>query len=182
MQARKLSGYAAIILIAWNPITWLAGAAGLTGAVRAVLGPSSWAARVLFWTHLDVVFSSVGLCVFAFLVRRPLADRRIASELYREATWALTHLRERQVTDAAEEAELHRDYGRWHQRVEDRITRFEHRFSTEYSAFMTLGDDFSVDVLSGITLEHSTLHSMIELKVGRLRSLAQAVQGGGWLD
>lgn len=182
MHARKLSGYGAVLALAWNPLAWIAGAVGLTEAIRSGLDPSSVIARVLFWVHLDVVISSVGLCLLAVLVRRPLTDRRVASELYREAGWALTHLRELQVKDAAEEAQLHRDYGRWHQRVEDLIARFEHRFSEEYSAFISLGDDFPVDVLTGITLEHSRLHSMIELKVSRLRSLAQAVQGGRWLD
>ena len=182
MHARKLSGYGAVLALAWNPLAWIAGAVGLTGAVQAVLDPSSLVARILFWAPLDVVVSSIGLCVLAVLVRRPLTDRRVAADLYKEAGWALTHLRERPVKDATEEANLHRDFGRWHQRVEDLIARFEDRFPTEYSAFISLGDDFPVDVLTGITLEHSRLHSMIELKVSRLRSLAQAVHGGRWLD
>ena len=120
--------------------------------------------------------------MLAVLARRPLSDRSVASELNHEADWAITHLRDLHVLDAAEEAQLHRDYGRWHQRVEDRIGRFAQRFPTEYSAFMTPGDDFPVDVLTGITLEHSKLHSMVELKVSRLRSLIRTVQASGWLD
>ena len=47
---------------------------------------------------------------------------------------------------------------------------------------MTSGGDFPVDVLTGITLEHSKLLSMIELKVSRLRALIQTIQASGWLD
>ena len=146
------------------------------------MDPLHWVTRLVFWAHLDVVISGVGLCIAAILVRRPLSDRRVASELNNEADWAIKHLRDRHVRDAAEGAQLHREYGRWHQRVEDRIARFKPRFPTEYSAFNTLEDDFPVDVLTGITLEHSRLHGMVELKVSRLRSLIQAIQGGGWLD
>ena len=60
MHARKLSGYGAVIALAWNPLAWIAGAVGLTEAIRSGLDPSSVIARVLFWVHLDVVISSVG--------------------------------------------------------------------------------------------------------------------------
>ena len=182
MQARTLSGYAAILALAWNPLAWFAHAVGLVDFVRVAMDPNSWLTRLLFWTHLDVVVSSAGLCVVAFLARRPLSDRRVASELNHETGWAMTHLRDLHVLDAAEEAQLHREYGRWHQRVEDKIARFAERFPTEYSSFMTPGDDFPVDVLTGITLEHSMLHSMIELKVSRLGSLIQTIQASRWLD
>jgi len=52
--------------------------------------------------------------------------------------------------------------------------------NTEYSAFVSLGDDFPVDVLMEITLERSKLHSMVELKARRLRALIQTVQASGW--
>lgn len=182
MQARTLSGYAAILALAWNPLSWIVDAVGIVDFVRSTMDPNSWVTRLLFWAHLDVVVSSVGLGALAFLARRPLSDRRVASELNHEADWAITHLRDLHVLDAAEEAQLHREYGRWHQRVEDRITAVAQRFPTEYSAFMTPGDDFPVDVLTGITLEHSKLHSMVELKVSRLRALIQTIQASGWLD
>ena len=182
MQVRTLSGYAAILALAWNPLSWIADAVGIVDFVRALMDPDLWVTRLLFWTHLDVVVSSAGLGTVGFLARRPLADRRVASELNHEAEWAITHLRDLHVLDAAEEAELHRDYGRWHQRVEDRIARFAQRFPEEYSAFMSPGDDVPVDVLTGITLEHSKLHSMVELKVSRLHSLIQTIQASRWLD
>ena len=56
------------------------------------------------------------------------------------------------VADEARSVRGCPDYGRWHQRVEDLIVRFEHRFSEEYSAFISLGDDFPVDVL---TVDHA---------------------------
>ncbi len=182
MQARTLTAYAAILALAWNPLSWIVNAVGIVDFARATIDPNLWVTRLLFWTHLDVVVSSAGLCALAFLARRPFSDRKVGSELNHEADWAITHLRDLHVLDAAEEAQLHRDYGRWHQRVEDRLARFAQRFPTEYSAFMTPGDDFPVDVLTGITLEHSKLHSMVELKVSRLRSLIQTIQSLGWLD
>lgn len=182
MQARTISGYAAILALAWNPLSWVANAVGIVDVLRATMDPGFWVTRLLFWTHLDVVLSSVGLGLLAFLSRRPLSDRNVASELHHEADWAITHIRDLHVLDAAGEAQLHRDYGRWHQRVEDRIARFSKRFPAEYSAFMTPSDDFPVDVLTGITLEHSKLHSMVELKVSRLRSLIRTIQASGWFD
>ena len=131
MQARTLSGYAAILALAWNPLSWIVDAVGIVDFVRATMNPNVWVTRLLFWAHLDVVVSSAGLGALAFLTRRPLLDRRVASELNHEADWAINHLRDLHVLDAAEEAQLHRDYGRWHQRVEDRIGCFAQRFPVE---------------------------------------------------
>jgi len=157
-------------------------AAGVVDFARSTLDPSRWVTRLLFWPHRDVVISSIGLCAVAVLARD---DRSRTGEWRPSSTTTPTgppHLRDRHVHDAAEKAQLYREYGRWHQRVEDRIASFAQRFQTEYSAFMTLGGDFPVDVLTGITLEHSRLHSMVELKVSRLRSLIQAIQSAGWND
>ena len=162
--------------------TWMLGAVGFVDTGQAIVNPDQWVTRLLFWPHLGAVVSVVGLSLVAFLAVRPYSDRSVASELNNHAGWAIPHLRDRQIHNATEEAELQRDYGRWHQRVEDLLRPFEHRFPTEYSSFTTLGEHVEVDALEGVTLEHARLKGMIELKVTRLRELSQAIQGAGWLD
>ena len=182
MRARRLSGYAAILALAWNPIAWMVNAVGFVDSVRAAMDPAHWMTRLLFWPSLGVVISSVGLLWVGMLARRSYSDRRTVSELNREANWASQNLRDRQIKNATEEAQLHRDYGRWRQRVDDRIAPFERRFPSEFSSFTTLGERVEVNLLEGITREHSRLQSMVELEVTRLRDLTQAIQGVGWLD
>jgi len=175
MRARRLSGYLAILAIAWNPISWVVTTAGL-------VDPDHWLSRSLFWPQLSVIMTTGGLVWLAILARRPVSDRKVASELNQHADWAIQNLRDRRIEDAAEEAELHRDYGRWHQRVEDQIAPFERRVPREHAAFVTLETHLSVDPLEGISQEHSRLKGMIEFKVTRLRTLARAIRDAGWLD
>ena len=165
-----------------EPHSWVVTAIGFVDTIRGTMDPDHWFSRLLFWPQLSVVITTGGLVWLAVLARRPISDTGVASELNEDANWAIENLRDRRIETAAEEAQLHRDYGRWHQRVEDRIAPFERRFPTEHAAFVTLGVHFSVNPLEGITQEHSRLKGMVELKVTRLRGLTQAIQGAGWLD
>ena len=42
MQARTISGYVAILALAWNPLSWAANAVGVVDFVRATMDPGLW--------------------------------------------------------------------------------------------------------------------------------------------
>ena len=164
MKARRISGYVAIGLLPWQPISWLLDAVGLIDA----------------WPYVSLIVSCLGLLWVSVLARRPFLDQRVASDLNREANWAIPNLRDRQVANAHEEAGLHHDYGRWQRNVADKIAPFQRRFPTAHAEFMALAVHFPCP--PGFSEEHSRLKGMLDLKVTRLRALARRIQESGWLE
>ncbi len=94
------------------------------------------------WPYFSLIISCVGLLWVSVLARRPFLDQRVASDLNREANWAIPNLRDRQVANAHEEAGLHHDYGRWHRNVADKIAPYQRRFPAAHAEFMTLAVHF----------------------------------------
>ena len=165
MRARRISGYVALGMLPWQPISWLLSAVGLIDV----------------WSYFSLIISCVGLLWVSVLARRPFLDQRVASDLNREAGWAIPNLRDRQVANAHEEAGLHHDYGRWHRNVADKIAPYQRRFPAAHAEFMTLAVHFPPGP-PGLSEEHSRLKGMVDLKVTRLHALARRIQESGWLE
>ena len=81
MRARRLSGYVAILALAWNPISWAVTAIGFVDTIRGTMDPDHWFSRLLFWPQLSVATTTGGLVWLAVLARRPISDTGVASEL-----------------------------------------------------------------------------------------------------
>ena len=151
-------------LLPWQPISWLLSAVGLIGA----------------WPYFSLIVSCLGLLWVLVLARRPFLDQRVASDLNREANWAIPNLRDRPVVNAHAEAGLHHDYGRWHRNVADKIAPYQQRFPAAHAEFITPAVHFPCP--PGFSEEHSRLKGTVDLKVTRLRTLARRIQESGWLE
>lgn len=177
MSSRLALAILSFLLLIWKPVDVFLSAIGMVDTVRSMMDQSYWFTSVLLWPHLGTLASLIGLSILAILVSRPFRDKRVAYQLNELANWAIPNIRDGTVTNVGTEAQLQRDFGRWHQRVEDRIAPYAQRFSTEHSSFITLGGRFPT--LPGISFEHQRLRGMVDLKVVRLRALAKRIQDAG---